>query len=296
MAPAGGDRGRAAGRRQPPGAHGAPPRRPGDRPRPGPPGGLVHGRCRRRRRRHPRARAPAARSGVRRLPLGLHRRPAAPRDDRPAARHPRPPPARQRRGDGPPVRPRRPLPVRHRRAGDDRPDRPAAGRRHRVGVRRRRLRPLPDAATGDRPRSLRRRRPRPGHGGPLWRTRRQPAGRADGRRAGGGRPARRRSGPARRAGTARRAGDRDPGQGRRRARRRQWRRPRRCRRSRLARWPRAGPLHRFARRRRPADRRRLGDGDHRHRLQPRPCPPLARLPGRRRVHRGRRPGGARRPG
>ena len=38
-----------------------------------------------------------------------------------------------------------------------------------------------------------RRRPRPGHGGPLRRTGRQPAGRADGRRAVAGRPARRRS-------------------------------------------------------------------------------------------------------
>ena len=158
-----------------------------------PPAAWSDGRRRPRRRRHQRARAAAARPGVRRLPLGLHRRPAAARADRPAARHPRPAAARQRRGDGPAVRPRRPLPVRHRRAGGDRPDRPAARRRHRVAVRRRRLRPLPHAAPRDRPRPLRRRRPGPGHGGPLRRTGRQPAGHPDGRRAVGVRPARRRS-------------------------------------------------------------------------------------------------------
>ena len=81
----------------------------------------------------------------------------------------------------------------------------------------------------------------------------------------------------------------DPGQGRRRARRRQRRRRRRRRWRRSARRRRAGPLHRLARRRRADGGCHLGERDHRHRLQPRPRPPVARLAGRHRVHRGRRP-------
>ena len=181
------------------------------------------------------------------------------------------------------------------RAGVDRPDRPPARRRHGLADRRRRLRPLPHAAPGDRPRPLRRRRPGIGTAGALRRAGRQRARHPDGRRAVRRRPPRRPAGPARRArpGRRRRA-DRDPGQGRRRARRRQRRRPRRRRRRRAARRPRAGPLHRLARAA-SCGRRRHGDGDHRHRLQPRPGPPLAQLAGRRRVHRGRRPGVAGRP-
>ena len=137
-------------RRQPARAHRTALGRPGDRPRPGPAGGVGRRRRRARRRRHPGARAAAAGPGVRRLPLGLHRRPAAARHDGQAARHPRPPAARQRRGDGPALRPRRPLPERHRRARRDRTGRPPARCRHDLDHRRRRLRPLPHGPPRDR--------------------------------------------------------------------------------------------------------------------------------------------------
>ena len=189
------------------------------------------------------------------------------------------------------VRPRRPLPGRHGRAGGDRPDRPPARRRHDLGVRRRRLRPLPHA-----------RARRSSHD--LF------AGAVPGAGHGRCRTASRSStGPTCRWSTSSRCPTRasasrsppvelvpvddpvavDPGQGRRRARRRQRRRPRRRRRRRAARRPRARPLHRLARAATswptpPAS----ADRDHRHRLQPRPGPPLAQLAGRRRVHRGRR--------
>ena len=113
---------------------GPPPRRPGARPRRGPAGGV--GRRRRRaRRQRPRATACCSCPGsrVRRLPLGLHRRPAAARPDRPAARHPRPAARSAAGGDGPAVRPRRPLPVRRRSSRTPSPRSPACSAPTRSG-------------------------------------------------------------------------------------------------------------------------------------------------------------------
>ena len=93
--------------------------------------------------------------------LGIHRRPAAPGADRPAAGDPRPAPPRLAGGDGPALRPRRPLPGRIGRARRRRPDRPPVRRRHDLAARRRRLRPLPHAAARADGRAVRRRRRRP---------------------------------------------------------------------------------------------------------------------------------------
>ena len=113
---------------------------------------------RRRRRRRPRAAAAGRR--VRGLPLGLHRRPAAARADRPPARH-----------AGTCCRSAAPAAMDLLYAlddrfqagvaetGVDRPGRPAARRRHDLGGRRRGVRPLPHRP---RPRSSQRRcSPRP---------------------------------------------------------------------------------------------------------------------------------------
>ena len=211
----------AAGARQPAGAHRPPPRRPG---------ASIATRTRRRRGSRPPPRStrgdtgarvlqlPGA--GVRRLPLGLHRRPAAARADRATARHPRPPPARQPGGDGPRCTPSTtassPATV---EPAVDRPGRPAARRRHDLAhaatpPSTASARPGPElvadlfaaAVTGlGRRRGLRRRRSSTSPDIPM----------VDEQSA--VRPARRPAGPARRAGAGRRSGRRDPGQGRRRA-------------------------------------------------------------------------------
>ena len=77
---------------------------------------------------------------------------------RAAAADPRPAAARQPGGDGPRVRPRRPVPGRRGRRRRDRPDRPPARRRHDLGGRRRGLRPLPPRPPRDRRRPPDRRR------------------------------------------------------------------------------------------------------------------------------------------
>ena len=88
------------------------PRRPGAGSRPGRARGLGRGRRCARRAAH-RLPGPAdPRRRVRRLPVGLHRRPAAARAHRATTRHPRPPPAREPGRDGRAVRPRRPAAVR----------------------------------------------------------------------------------------------------------------------------------------------------------------------------------------
>ena len=124
----------AARRRQPAGAHRAPPRRPG---------ASTATRTRRRRGPTPPPRSTPPTPGGRVLQLpgqefgafrwGYTVDPPLPGLTDTPARHPRPAAARQRRGDGPAVRPRRPLPVRHRRAGGDRAGRPPARRRHACG-------------------------------------------------------------------------------------------------------------------------------------------------------------------
>ena len=243
-------------RRQPPGAHGAPPRRPGDRPRPGPAGRLV--------RRPPPPSTPPTPAGACSScpgqefgafrwgytvdpPLpGMIDRPLVTRDLLPlgSAAAMDLLYALDDRFQSGTVEPATIAPI-ARLLGAD------TG----VAVRRRRLRPLPDAAPGDRPRPLRRRRAGPRapavpYGDPVVNR----PDDADGRRAVGRRPAGRRSRS--RPSSWSRVDDpaiRDPGQGRRRARRRQRRRARRRRCRRPPRRPRAGALHRLARARRPAD-------------------------------------------
>ena len=113
---------------------------------------------RRAARRVPRAAAAGGR--VRGVHLGVHRRSAAPGADRPPARDPRPAPPRLAGGDGPALRPRRPLPGRIGRARRRRPDRPPVRRRHDLAAGRRRVRPLPHAAAGADRRAVRRRQRR----------------------------------------------------------------------------------------------------------------------------------------
>ncbi len=151
---------------------------------------------------------------------------------------------------------------------------------------RRRLRPLPHPAPGDRPRP-RARRGRYGTTAVLRRAHRQRARHLDDRRAVRLGSPRRRLDPAGRPRPDRRLRSGRAGEGRRRARRGQRRRHRRRRGRRAPRRPRADPLQRLW-----DDGRRR---DRRHRHQPRPCPPLARLAGRRRVHRGRPAGVSGRP-
>ena len=118
---------------QPPVAARSPPGRPGPRPRRAATRGVGRRRRRARRDAGRLSRAAAARRRVRCLPLGLHRRSAAARADHPPAGDARPAAPRLGRGDGPAVRPRRPLPGGLARDRVDRPDRPPARRRHRSG-------------------------------------------------------------------------------------------------------------------------------------------------------------------
>ena len=257
-------------------------------PRPGPAGGVARGRRGARRRRPRRPRAAAARPGVRRVPLGLHRRPAAARSDRQAARHARPAAARQPgamdllyalddRFQTSTIEPAAIAPVARLLGADTiwltndvaferfrtaRPEpvadavrRRRARRRAGHVVRRRRCRTCRCCRWSTRPRCR-----RPGVGEPL-----PPVQLADVQDA-----------------------PRD------RARRRPARSCCRAAATASSTRPRAGLLTGdeavlyaadVRARRRPVDGR--AGGGHRH--QPRPGPPVARLAGRHRVHRGRRP-------
>ena len=133
--------------------------------------------------------------------------PPLPGHDRQAARHPRPAAARQRGGDGPAVRARRPLPVRHRRARRRSPRSPACSAPTRSGS------PATPPSTASA-----RRRPElvadlfaAGVAGRRYtdavrRAGRQRARHPDGRRAVGVRPPGRPGRPARRAGAGRGSG------------------------------------------------------------------------------------------
>ena len=158
-------------------------RRPSSGARRTAPGGV--GRRRRSARRHavwfPRA-APA-RSRVRGVHVGIHRRPAAPGPDGPAAGDTGSAPPRFAGGDGSVVCPRRPLPDRIGRARRRRPDRPPVRRRHDLAARRCRLRPLPHAAARVDGRPVRRRRRRSQRTAGLRRAFSQRSPGADGRRA-----------------------------------------------------------------------------------------------------------------
>ena len=284
---------RRARRRQPAVAHRPPPRRPGARPRRGPAGGVARGR-RRARRRRPRATGccscPGQEFGAFRWgytvdpPLpGLTERPLVTRDLLPlgSAAAMDLLYALDDRFQAGVVEPAR-----------DRPGRPAARRRHDLGHRRRRLRPLPHAAARARRRPVRRRRRRRSaqpvpYGEPVVnvpdipmvdeQSVSDPRVGTAGRHRSSWCPSTTRSpscGPRTTScsSPAAATGSSTPP-------------PPGCIDGHeLVRY--TGSLDGDAL----AERRRRRRPDHRHRHQPRPRPPLAQLAGRRRLHRGRRPG------